>query len=140
MLRRWLIRSLVLTLLTLCVVAWVGSYWRSALVVHTGVKEKYSASLGGGLLWLEQHDTPPISNQGWYLGSLPRRVPWDWKLNLFENARGPDYVGIFVPLWFPTILSAGCLWLVWRKTRPKYSGKGFPVEVAGGGEQEATKA
>ena len=34
-----------------------------------------------------------------------------------------------VPLYFPTLLSALLLWLVWRKTRPKYNGKGFPVEV-----------
>jgi hypothetical protein len=34
-----------------------------------------------------------------------------------------------IPLWLPTILSAGFLGLVWRKTRPKFSGKGFPVQV-----------
>jgi hypothetical protein len=43
---------------------------------------------------------------------------------------GPDrWHYIMIPLWFPPLLSALLLWLVWRKTRPKSSGKGFPVEV-----------
>jgi hypothetical protein len=43
-------------------------------------------------------------------------------------------VYVFVPLWFPAMLSVGLLWVVWRKTRGKYDGKGFPVEVGGVGE------
>ena len=33
---------------------------------------------------------------------------------------------VFIPLWFPTLLSTLLLWLVWRKTRPRTVG--FPVE------------
>jgi len=33
-----------------------------------------------------------------------------------------------IPLWFPTTLSAGLLWLVWRKTRQAAKGRAFPVE------------
>ena len=46
MIRRWLIRSLPLTLLTFCIVAWVGSYWRGF-----GIEGSIAGSfltLGGG--------------------------------------------------------------------------------------------
>jgi hypothetical protein len=36
---------------------------------------------------------------------------------------------VLIPLWFPTLLFALLLWLVWRKTRGKGPGRGFPVEV-----------
>jgi hypothetical protein len=47
---------------------------------------------------------------------------------------GPAAIGLtgsflFIPLWFPTLISAGLLWLVWRKTRKTYPGGGFPVEI-----------
>jgi hypothetical protein len=32
MLRRWLIRGICIALLTLCVTAWVGSYWQEVMV------------------------------------------------------------------------------------------------------------
>jgi hypothetical protein len=33
-----------------------------------------------------------------------------------------------IPLWLPTTLSAIFLFLLWRKTRPNHTPKGFPIE------------
>jgi hypothetical protein len=45
--------------------------------------------------------------------------------------RSLSFVWVRIPLWFPTLVSGGLLWLVWRKTRPRYKpGTGFPVEPA----------
>jgi hypothetical protein len=50
----------------------------------------------------------------------------------YRPRTGPNVMRyMMIPLWFPTTLAAALLCLVWPKTRPKYSGKGFPVEIGG---------
>jgi hypothetical protein len=143
MLRRWIIRSLALALLTLCLTAWVGSYWRRCDVQY---KRNFwnDLTVNSGRI-----DFQRVPNEFEKVARLRFETnnPYDW-----GDSKGFDYhfIGfgflhfprsweLQFPLWFPTTLSAGCLWLVWRKSRPKYSGKGFPVEVGGGGGKEATK-
>ena len=129
MIRRWLIRSLALTLLTLCVVAGVGSYWRSVVVsYHAGldciVEIMSIESRRFGLSW---SNWPPIQRWEvgfWETGAWPRGPVRFMGFHVNER-------GITIPLWFPTLLSALLLWRVWRKTRPKFNGRGFPVEAAG---------
>ena len=143
MFRRWIIRGLALTLLTLCVVAWVGSYWRVVGISYNEATR--SQSLFGA------------KGKARLLVSLPdgamRRWRFYYNANAYsdhENARyhfmgfafdraGGQALGglpgwpiwaVWVPLYFPTLLSALLLWFVWRKTRAKPIGGAFPVEPA----------
>ncbi len=130
MIWRWIIRGLGIALLTLCMTAWVGSYWRDGYVGYRGTKSNQDIMLMGGRICFGREKSAPMAVTGWYCGSNRRPERWmDWD-NRFEYQKEARYSAIYVPLWFPTLLSAGCLWLVWRKTRPKYSGKDFPVEPA----------
>jgi hypothetical protein len=147
MIRRWLIRALALTLLTLCAVAWVGSY--SKMVGYNyAAKNWYSVIWANGRVSFAVVDAakpgfnvkPPPKGSSFTIRA-PSALYWDYYGRLAEYQfvgfvahRGYDSY-IIIPLWFPTLLSAALLWLVWRKTRPNYNGRGFPVEPA---RKEAT--
>lgn len=140
MIRRWLIRGLALTLLTLCVVAWVGSYWEAVVVQHDGDK-LYSLNVDSGRVLAVCYNLsayPPIWDAGFY---DPLGIEWDARTGKgflgFTFGASAGYAIVFsvtVPLWFLTAVSAIHLWLIWRKTRPKYLGNAFPVEPAKSGE------
>ena len=124
MLRRSIIRGLAIALLTLCVTAWVGSYCRIISLDHGLSPDRIVMEINRGRFVL---DWSALFLSG------------NWQVTVGETDVNPQPgllgfflcgVGFFMPLWFPTTLSAGLLWLVWRKTRPKYTGKGFPVEPA----------
>jgi hypothetical protein len=138
MFRRWLIRSLALTLLTLCVLAWVGTYWMGAGVTYRGKKEYelgvlngiiYGGNLGAISPWkLPQgvHVYRLRHLAGFALGAEDK----DFEFLKFWCLINPLGVEVGIPLYFPTLLSAILLWFAWRKTRAKPSGGAFPVEVA----------
>jgi hypothetical protein len=137
MVRRWLIRGLTLTLLTLCVGAWVGSYCRDAYVEHSG-KWNCVVAIYRGRLAIAQYPTGMLLGSGWFCGIKKLEDDWTYgdSVAVF-HALGFSYrrdiivgTSVTVPFWATSSLSGGVLWLVWRKTRPKYNGKGFPVEVA----------
>jgi hypothetical protein len=150
MIRRWLIRGLALTLLTLCVVAWVGSYFQQHWFGRYAW-DRYSICVlaYGSIIWDKydlKHVENPMEIRPWRPWSdwLPpeldftpwgHRAPKNWTLGFAYmpwDIRGEW--NATVPLWFPTLLSALLLWFVWRKTRPAYNGRGFPVEVAANGK------
>jgi hypothetical protein len=144
MIWRWVIRGVCVALLTLWATAWLGSYfgWVAVLI---GNKTRYwaPALIGGELEVPEQYYQHPTGLGGWNViyGQCDAAMrsekqtryentayhllgfAWQSRTNPWEHR----YMAI--PLWFPTALFAGLLWLVWRKTRPKYNGKGFPVEI-----------
>ena len=61
-------------------------------------------------------DVPVPTTLGFYGGAVPRL---------------PDSLLIVFPLWLPTLLLLALNWLVWRMTRRRGEGRGFPVEPAG---------
>ena len=141
MIRRWLIRALALALLTLCVVAWVGSYWRDVLVYFYW---KNTIVIDVDINWGRVRGT--LEPTG---GSVPH-APWGWDTIRASNWHVRDsfvdykclgfawtyksqfgYTQAMVPLWFPTLLAASLLWFVWRKTPAKpETQRGFPVRQA----------
>jgi hypothetical protein len=143
MVGRRIIRGLGIALLTLCVAAWVGSYFGFSYVRYVSNTRCWWSSLDGGGLDLiyEYHGTD--GPRGWLAEYGPYPATWlsakqqrhdsiAYHLLGFawQPRTGPDgWQYMLIPLWFPTTLAAGFLWLAWRKTRPKYNGKGFPVEV-----------
>jgi hypothetical protein len=153
MVRRWLIRGLALTLLTLCVGAWAGSYFEYEAIDYEGATRCGFTLLEAGELQLFFGDYAPWAQQGWdvWHGRCDSKLRAEI-LSLYKSTqyhllgfawqpRRPTERGqrVMIPLWFPTLLSALLLWLVWRKTRPAYNGRGFPVEVGGRAGKEATK-
>lgn len=145
--RRWIIRTLALALLTLCVAAWVGSYFVWGEVLYVGKTHFWSLALGRGRLLLYDDDSPaPSTYQRWSAKydeyDATRRAasqrtydatPYHL-LGFAWHPRMPPESQQFeiIPLWFPMTLYAGFLYFLWRKTRPKqkHAAKGFPVELA----------
>lgn len=134
MIRRWLIRSLALLLLTLCVVAWVGSYWHAIEIDHDD-ETSISLIMGKGraaFFLAYPSDKPPSWHPGWRLPTYPIDViNWSGDSDVigFRFHHSRRGWSLMIPLYFPTLLSAFLLWLVWRKTRAKPIGGAFPVEA-----------
>jgi hypothetical protein len=141
MFRRWLIRSLALTLLTLCVVVWVGSYrwyfvWKRDYIRGGGYCGRDSIEINFGQLEISRilEGMAPLGTKwGIYQHGPYGPMAFDYSHSTYHFA-GFAFTPtdglqiIMVPFYFPTLLSAALLWLVWRKTKPNYNGKGFPVE------------
>jgi hypothetical protein len=139
--KRRFIRGFFIALLTLCVAAWVASYLQGLRIEYVG-NGWYTALIGGGrfgLLLTLGNGTPatgPGVRPGWEIvANLDYRNYWlMWDGTADVHGLGFAYFHhkalwrISMPLWFPTLLSAALLVLVWRKTRPQYNGKGFPIE------------
>lgn len=130
-------RGVFLFICTLCVTAWVGSYWRTVVVVYDN-KDEYSAGLRWGRIvvewWYTAPGVPTMRMVGRlaedWSGYAPANSGWMGFVTYAAVWKGtPSYRLITVPLWCPTLLCCGLLWLVWRKTRLRGAGRAFPVEV-----------
>jgi hypothetical protein len=137
--KSWLIRDLALTLLTLCVVAWVGSYWRCLyFACESGRPFTVIWNVVGiarGRFWTRTHWPSRVDEFGLCTRPLGKDYQWGTSgfmgFSLQWGVRG----AIVIPLYLPTLLSALLLWFVWRETRAKP--RGFPVEpVVKSGEKQ----
>jgi hypothetical protein len=151
MVRHWIIRSLALALLTLCVVAWVHSCYFFVRLTRTAGGQFWCLGWACGTVGIAVTHGPGYRSGGWEWNNervnpaIREGIENDYSDSsiVFAGFAGTWKTGaineerLLVPLWFPTLLSALLLWLVWRKTRPAYNGRGFPVEVAG---KEAAKS
>ena len=133
---RWLIRGVALALLLLCVAGWVGSYVYG--VGFSRVERSYweCLCLWGGKVVAERSPALSINWADRPWGFWGRGYEREFTSSTYGSrflgftvfAPGNRWV-IEVPFWFPTVLGAlGLVW-VWRKTRPRAEGRGFPVEV-----------
>jgi hypothetical protein len=134
MIRRWVIRGLALTLLTLCVVAWVGSYWWDYRVEHCHPSRVVALEAIEGELFFvtEQGSIRPQFLRFYVHSAFGGR--WDHQeahhfMGFALQNDWPSRCDVWVPLWFPTLLSTLLLWFVWRKTRAMPIGGAFPIEV-----------
>ncbi len=123
MIRRWLIRSFFIALCVICAGAWLGSRWRTvglAQILRPGVRE-LPAAIVKDTFWIEWLDS---WSGHWYV--------------YFDNAMNPPQegflgfdvfkYGFMAPLWFPALLSAFLLWIIWRLTRRRKVSAAFPIE------------
>jgi hypothetical protein len=147
MIRGWILRGLAVTLLAVCVAAWVGSYWRTVEFYHANPAGDYVQTLcvSVGRVDVNQRVLEgPVAPEWryWSEANNPKAGFWlaVYARDRYEKARWrwwgfslePAVTGwVMVPLWFLAVCSAGVVIWVWRKTRAKYNGKGFPVEVGG---------
>jgi hypothetical protein len=140
--KRWIIRGIFIGLLTLCVVAWVGSY-RGVVGVKYGAGTSHYYHLIVEFGWIRLlHTTTiyPAPAWQWYLVSANRRAVQEVYESvphrfmgfgfMWVRSGGPGGWDVFIPMYFPTLVSALLLWFVWRKTRAMPVGGGFPVESA----------
>jgi len=137
---RWLIRSFFITLLVLCIGAWVWSYPFRERVGYTGRTgyQEWVCEIGGGGVFVGRHwgftGTP-----GWeylHLGkdNFPDGTdgsPYLLGFRFFSSPPPPAGLGSFaiVPFWFMTALSTAALVFVWRKTGKPKPLRAFPVEI-----------
>jgi hypothetical protein len=128
---------MALALLVLCIAAWVGSYWQG-IVFRYGSKPCHTYSIVSCRLSYFQIENETSTCE------IVRRGPCDWATWDAKNAdfkflgftfkHDASLLGMSIPLWFPTALSAALVFFLWRKPRRK--GGGFPVETSGQGEGE----
>jgi hypothetical protein len=135
MIRRWLIRLPFLLALALVVGAWIRSYF-GELDVYQMTKGFYwdvGAVRGQGFLGVDLSSPYPVKPLTFSFSSGETRedflnAPTTWgfyggPVPLWRDA----YVIIF-PLWLPTLLLAVGNGFVWRKTKKRNTGQGFPIE------------
>jgi hypothetical protein len=146
MFRRWLIRGLALTLLTLAVAAWVGSYFQIIGGHYTGGNGNGARPnhteyfrINSGSLFYEHRSPSNIEDNGWHWYHLApdhKEIATDYKImdyRIIGFAYQPESDLVFstrvlIPLWFPALLSTLILWFVLRRTKPKHKAMGFPIE------------
>ena len=138
MFRRWLLRALTLTLLMLCVAAWVRSHTSYACVQYFGKSQALFLGGDSGWLWFGTYQRAPTIPIQWDLSFLPasqdrslqqyQSTAWHWAgFALGGDIKITNFT-VWIPLWFPTLLSALLLVFVWRMTRPQSHGQGFPID------------
>jgi hypothetical protein len=143
MIRRWIIRGLAVALLMMCVVAWGGSYFRWVQVGFVNDGHYWAGNVHYGEMFFDD-EMMFNAGPGWYwihelreadvvmAKALHSAVKSDFLGFAYRSGSPFASIGIvIVPLWFVTLMAGVVVWVVWRKTRPKFSGKGFPVEVGG---------
>jgi hypothetical protein len=139
--KRWLIRSIFIGLLTLCVGTWVGSYWQGIGIDYGGTERNLGLTGADGEAVLAAEDNDPFGSVlGWHFYRFNRAARSGTGYEYaqyrllgfgFEKVVRPTCWFVWVPLWFPILLFALLLWFVWRKTKAKPVGRAFPVEPVG---------
>jgi len=143
MTRRWLIRSIFMLPILLCMVGWGWSESHGVAVVYVHRRLHFvECGTGSGRIWLfwVQADalrSPPgeLSYRSWRgpvaHPVLPGEMAWlGFRFSHIEVVSYRERT-VAVPYWFPLLLSALLLLLAWRTTRPHPGGaQGFPVELA----------
>jgi hypothetical protein len=140
MIRRWLIRAPCLLPLLLVVGLWITSYF-GGLQIGGGFWHRQFLFMSvegmGGLEVQKQSSSsiyfcflPGLTAQNWFWREVTPQF-WGGRFWTFYDGFGCTFLFRFS---LPTLLLAALNWLVWRKTRPAYNGRGFPVEVAAKGK------
>ena len=143
MVRRWLIRVPCLGALAFVVAVWGASYFAGVhLYEHSGFHSSIVDVAQGRVCVAKYGDinesspdsplriefTREMTFRGWRLSRLPW-VPTTLGFSAGRIRGDPDSFVILFPLWLPTGMLSALCWIVWRKTRGKAAGRGFPVEA-----------
>ena len=143
MVRRWLIRSLFLLPLLLCVAGWA---WNMAhyggLVYYARDSRWFGVGTSEGVVTLGAGLNNALAD-GWqgewaYNGPAFSAIGDDRYallgfslVHLYSRSGENAFDFLSIPYWFLTLATAALFFLAWRKTRPKPdSNTAFPIEVA----------
>jgi len=136
MIFHWLIRSFAIALLMLYLSLWGYSYFYNVYVIYNPSSGKtYAVGIYMGGANVSFTNTLDLSPP-WLFDRMRHRhyeLPSIAKNSLYFYYEWNTYPGtnwiVSIPFWFPSLLAAALLWFVWRQTRPKTAGRGFPVEI-----------
>ena len=137
MVMRWLMRGVCLVLLAGVVGVWVGSYagWLEMYKYSAGRDWGVGAVQGLGYMGRSGNmgfpTTPP--EFGFLRGETAKSIGLPLRTLGFYGGLWPvvrDLWLIIFPLWLPTLLLVVLNGFVWRWTRRRNVGRGFPVEPA----------
>jgi len=134
MLRRWLIRSIFMLSILLCVVGWGWSGWYGFLWSDVGLHRHIDCGTQSGDVFVRI----------WWRGtlSLPDRgsVCFANSYGRLWPIRGPRYYRsdgapgrtdeLYIPYWVILVPSVLLLIFFWRATRPRKPAGAFPVVMA----------
>jgi len=147
MTRRWFIISFFV-LLVLCTAAWIAGFFRILQIRYVGPAYVRTITLDQGALiyscdsvmLMDVKFTPGWSNENrpcdpesfidWYKHTKHHFIGFAYTPRPFSD--------IWIPVWFPSLLSVLLLYLTWRKAAP--TGRGFPIEVAASQMPSKTKS
>jgi hypothetical protein len=133
---RWLIRVPCLLALAFVVGVGVTSYFWGIHLIKVFGGRYWTGGVVEGLAYVSEDrntgaDTPltmyfnrGVTAKGW----LPLTPP---VLGFYGGGvpGWPDALEVVFPLWLPAVVLGLGNWWVWRKTRWKRAGRGFPVEL-----------
>ncbi len=138
MLRRWIIRSFFIVPILLCLGAWgwSRSHWmRIGYCHHERFVSYYSARGIVDVRWGTSHGQP----DEWWCHTWPADHPRFWPAYrgttfpgfhyFYERTETHTSTLLEFPWWFLIIVFSAILYVVWRKTRPRGTGRAFPVEL-----------
>jgi hypothetical protein len=133
---RWLVRLPCLLALALVIAVWVASHVVAFYVTKQFPDRFCWGSVVQGLVDIVVDRKEPRPDHPFGFGfskeyTTKDLIPVRTTLGIYGGRRPgmSDSLLIVFPLWLPTLVLLGLNWFVWRKTRPTYNGKGFPVEV-----------
>jgi hypothetical protein len=135
MFRRWLIRVVFLTLLTLCLTVWAASYVRGMSLFWEG-RSFSTLAIGNGRIGVlhslarstsrPRFYTVTSTNVAEFWGEVDPSTPPRWGFCCF---RTPDLLYLCAPLWALALPAALLTGLAWRLTRRRPAAKAFPVQL-----------
>ena len=130
--RRWIIRSIFILPILLCIVGWGWSAGHSGDVWYwTGVTG-VSCSTGWGSVGVcTIYSRVPDWEPGWHCEVVPTdEIRFLFGAHLgFVYSSTPIYTHVYVPYWFLILVFSAVLLFVWRKTRKPNHATAFPVEM-----------
>jgi len=138
-----LLRILAVVFFLSSVAGWAISLNYNLYIVHWGASYFDELSIENGRVLLFREESGLA--KGWEVSHQRRLFFWFEGDDLAYRSADVHFAGfainwtydyappcqgwfVRIPLWFPTTLSAGLVWLIWRKTRGKYRGQAFPIE------------
>jgi len=134
--KRWLVRSVFILPLLLCLFGWGASGWRAAVMnyARTGLHAECRIEWGIVDVYWERGDIAFLP-EGIECYTVPLTEVRFWSTRpgyhlgfaLYWNS---GFGELAVPYWFLILLFGSVLFLVWRKTRLRKTYGAFPVEMA----------
>ena len=138
MLRRWIIRSFFVVPILLCLCAWGWSRSHRVYIAYCH-HDRFVACVS---LWGTvdvRWGTITGQSDGWVCQTTPEAYVHFWPVDFVDTFFGFSYLLesttpstltlLQAPWWFLIIVFSAILYVVWRKTRPRGTGREFPVEL-----------
>ena len=130
--RRWIIRSIFMVPLLLCIVGWGWSANHGGRIAYCYGNKAITYGTEWGCFEIGYMLRSP--SDGWHCGAselAPHFLPPHSILGFVSSSYAVmDWHVMLLPYWFLILVFSSVLFFVWCKTQTKPKGGAFPVEVA----------